>query len=102
MGTSREERRRQWAEWLEKWRGSGQSKAAFCREHSLNTWQFYDWSRRLGRAEVAASSGGFAQVQSGGGSGVVLRVAGGLDLELQPGFDESTLVRVLRTLGAAC
>ena len=47
MGQSREE-------YLSRWRGlvsdqvaSGKSVAAFCREHGLRVWQFYEWKKRL-------------------------------------------------------
>ena len=94
------ERREHWRGVLEQWRQSGQKGAAFCREHGLSVWQLHYWRRRLAGEEPSGSVV-FARVRSVGGSGVRLRL-GGLELELEPGFDEGTLKRLLRALGAAC
>ena len=97
---ARTERREHWRGVVEEWRRSGLKKAAFCRERGLAVWQFHYW---CGRQAGNGDGGGavFARVQATGGSGLRLRV-GGLEVEVEPGFDEGTLRRVLRALGAAC
>jgi hypothetical protein len=94
------ERRDHWHGVVEQWRQSGLKRAAFCRERGVTVWQLRYWHRRLA-GEDLSGSGVFARVRSVGGSGVRLRL-GGLELELEPGFDEGTLKRLLRALGAAC
>lgn len=94
------ERQDHWREVLEQWRQSGLKRAAFCRERGLTVWQLRYWHRRLAGKEPSGS-GVFARVRSVGGSGVRLRLCG-LELEVEPGFDEATLKRLLRALGAAC
>ena len=51
-----------------------------------------------------AEAGGFVQVTppAAGGSGVVLRLRTGIELELQPGFDAATLKRLLDLVLAPC
>ena len=95
------QRREHWRGVVEQWRQSGQKKAPFCRERGLALWQLHYWCGRLGGAG-AAGTGVFAPVRGVGGSGVRLRLGGGLELEVEPGFDEATLRRLLRALGAAC
>jgi hypothetical protein len=42
-----EERGRRWTERVSKWQASGQSQAAFCREHGLNGNTFNYWKLRV-------------------------------------------------------
>ncbi len=91
------QRREHWHGVVEQWRQSGQKKAAFCRERGLTLWQFHYWCRRQ-----VGEGGVFARVRGVGASGLRLRLGGGLELEVEPGFDEATLRRLLRALGAAC
>lgn len=95
------QRRENWRGVVEQWRQSGQKKAVFCRERGLALWQFHYWCQRQG-GEGAAAGGVFARVRSVGASGLRLRLGSGLELEVEPGFDEATLRRLLRALGAAC
>ena len=94
------ERQDHWRGVVEQWRRSGLKRAAFCRERGMTVWQFRYWHRRLA-GEAPSGSGVFAPVRSVGGSGLRLRL-GGLELEVEAGFDEATLKRLLRALGAAC
>jgi hypothetical protein len=94
------ERQDHWRGVMEQWRQSGLKRAAFCRERGVTVWQLRYWHRRLA-GEAPSSCGVFAPVRSVGGSGLRLRL-GGLELEVEPGFDEATMKRLLRALGAAC
>ena len=98
-GTAREELRDLWRERLKLWREGDLSGAAFCREHDLSIYQFRYWVRRIAELD-ANESGGFARVTAPG-SGIRLVLPGGLRVEVEPGFDEATLKRFLRT-AAAC
>ena len=94
---------RQWYEWIERWRQSGLSQAAFCREHGLVVSQFYYWRQRLedaveGFAEVVAEEPPPAEAAGAGGSGVRLRI-GELVVEVDRDFDAATLRSVLAVAG---
>ena len=97
---SREARRAHWREVMDAWRESGLSKAAFCRERGIGQHLFYYWQRRLGEGASPVGEG-FTRVEvvDPAASGVRLRLVSGLVLELEPGFDEGTLARVLRVVG---
>lgn len=93
---TKEARRAHWSGVMEAWRRSGQSKAAFCREHEIGEPVFYYWQRQL-REDSSPEVEGFAQVGPVdlAGSGVRLRLPSGMVLELEAGFDAVTLSRVL-------
>ena len=98
---TRATKRDHWKSVLDRWRESGLSKAAFCRENGIRPWQFHYWCRRL--AEPEPLNDGFARVQCAefGGTGVRVRLPSGLTLELAPDFDPEVLVRFLRA-AASC
>jgi hypothetical protein len=50
---SKEQRRRQWEKRIARWRGSGLSMAAYCREHEVNYAQLVWWRRHLQRDAAA-------------------------------------------------
>lgn len=95
-----EERRGHWRGVIDTWRGSGLSKAAFCREHGIGIWQFYYWAQRLGELD-ADRAVAFARVSTAE-SGLRLVLPGGVRLEIEAGFDPATLRRVLAVLAAPC
>ena len=97
---SPEERQEQWRGIMDAWRQSGLSKAAFCRQRDIGVWRFHYWARRLAEIEEHPG-GGFARVAPAG-SGLRLVLAGGLCLEVEPGFDSATLKRFLAALASAC
>ena len=98
-----EARRQEWEAWLELWRESGKSAAAWCRENSLPYWKFNYWRRRLDPTspEEAGQAGAAFTLLSGaepdGGTGVVLEV-GRVRLLVQPGFDPNVLASVVGAL----
>ena len=97
-----EKKRHYWLGVLEDWQESGQSKAEFCRERNLRAWQFYYWHRRLGDGP-SRSGRGFVRVAAlSETSGIRLRTAGGLEIELDDSFDEQTLKRFLSVLASPC
>lgn len=93
-----DERIAHWRGVVEQWQDSGMSKAGFCRENEVPVWQFYYWVKRL--SELDGNDAGFARV-SAAGSGVCLRL-GGVRLEIEPGFDEATVKRLVTVLAASC
>ena len=98
--TTRSERREHWHGVVAEWQASGESQAGFCRERGLAVWQFRYWAKQLG-GTPPASDQRFAEVSSPG-LGLRLRLPGGLVLEVEPEFDESTLRRFLRAAADPC
>ena len=98
--TERDAREAGWRQRVVDWRGSGKSGTEFCREHELAEWQFRYWVGRISDLDNAGGEG-FAQVASPR-SGLSLSLPGGLHLEVEPDFDESTLKRFLRAVSPAC
>lgn len=105
-----EERRAFWQTQLANWSQSGLSQAAYCRAQGLNGNRFRWWKRQLTRASGAsqqAAAGSFLAVKvhpqalierSGNASGVTLRLASGVRVEVACGFDAPTLQAVVETL----
>ncbi len=101
---TRAERREHWSGILEQWRESGLGKSAFCRQQDIPPWQFHYWFKRL-EEQAQEPAEGFARVHASSGmagSGIRLRLASGLEIDLDPGFDEKTLLRFLRVASGAC
>ena len=98
--SEREARETEWRQRVSDWRQSGMSGAEFCREHELPEWQFRYWVKRIAELDGPGDEG-FARVSSPV-SGLCLSLPGGLRLEVEAGFDESTLKRFLRTVSSAC
>ena len=96
----RDANRVEWREHVADYRGSGLSAAAYCREHELSVWKFRYWAKRIAELD-GGGSGGFAQVSTPD-SGLRLALPGGLRLEVDPGFDEATLMRFLAVVSRAC
>lgn len=103
---------RVWGGRIEAWRRSGESQAAYCRRHGLKRALFVYWKRRLEEpdagitgcstiqlVEVPAARGSNGANGSAAATGVVL-VAAGWRVELEAGFDEAALRRVLTVLEA--
>ena len=95
------EKRRHWAELIEQWGNSGQSKASFCRDHDLSECQFHYWHGRSKQVESLSGSG-FSRVDCVPDSGLRLRLGAGFEFELDSDFDELTLKRFLSVLRSLC
>jgi hypothetical protein len=99
------------AVWL-RWRGlvseqaaSGKRVAAFCGEHDLRTWQFYEWKKRLRDAhapefvEVAVRpEAEIAQPTSRKERAIEVRLSKGRSLLVERGLDASHLRALLAVL----
>jgi transposase-like protein len=95
-----------------KWRGlvseqlsSGQTVAAFCRDHGIRASQFYDWKKRIREGEAAK----FVEVKVKESSeqrkpaperspAIAIRLNKGRSLLVEPGFDASHLRALLTVL----
>lgn len=94
-----------WRGHVEAWSASGGGIAAYCRAQGLSEANFYYWRKRLGQAGGAASphreqAPSFVEVRmaSQSGAAIELALAGGRRIQVHPGFDAPTLVRLVSTL----
>ena len=92
-----------WAKWrglVSEQKRSGQSVAAFCREHGVCAPQLFAWKKRLGQAAAQ----GFVSVQvtedppATAGPAIEVRLSGGRSVIVEPGFDAVHLRAVLDVL----
>ena len=97
--SSGEQRRRQWEKRIARWLASGRSMAAYCREHEVNYAQLVWWCRRLQRDAASPSLTLIPVVAAGPSHGpIVIRLAGGIGIEVERGFDAGLLSAVVRAL----
>ena len=99
-------RREAWAKWrglISEHGGSGQSIAAFCRDHGVPVSQFFAWKKRL--RQTSAPS--FVEVQIveampqpsiAPGRAIEVALAGGRRVFVEPGFDPDHLRAVVTAL----
>ena len=97
-------RTRAWTKWrklISQQTKSGQSVAAFCREHELCAPQFFAWKKRL--SEAAAQK--FVEVKlaasipaAAAGVGIEVRLKNDVRLVVAPGFDAEHLQALVAAL----
>ena len=93
-----EERHAHWRSIIKDQSTSGKSIAAYCREAHIHTSLFYSWRRRLN--EQAPDRGAFVELKPvrPGASGICLRLEERFVLEVDQGFDPSTLRAIVAAL----
>src|SRR5881227_1435006 len=92
-----------WRPHLEAWESSGLSLRAYALREGLNVGSLASWKRRLRPAGASPTS--FVPVvvdpvSTRRPDGLELVVGDGMVLRIPPDFDETTLARVVRALGA--
>lgn len=109
-GRPEQRTREQWAVLVEEHKVSGQTQRAFCAERGIGQSTLRYWRRRLEEDALGGERGAGARLvpvrvrreaPMEGVSGVSLVAGGGVRIELAPGFDATTLERVLASLRAA-
>ncbi len=95
---SREERSTYWQGLIDKQAESGLSAAAFCREHQLNVYHFYNWRRRLRYNGLPTGFVELVADQENAASGIRIRLSDDLCIEVERGFDPFTLRSVMETV----
>lgn len=95
-----EQRRRQWERRVTRWRASGVSMAAYCRQHGLSYWMFVRWRQRIERAVEPALPLTLIPVvgPTPSGGAITIRLPDGIGIEVEPGFDAGVLSAVVRAL----
>jgi len=105
MGMPKPEVRSKWIGLISEQSQSGETVEAFCRERSLTTSQFYTWRKRLrGSAaerflEVQVAKPAARPAPSRRGA-IEIRLAEGLCVLVEPGFDPDHLRAVVAALEA--
>lgn len=92
---TREERTAHWSAIIERQAASGMSGLSWCKEHHVNPAGFYSWRRKLNAPERAE---GFIELNAVGGTGIHIHIGTTLSIEVERGFDPSTLCAVIATL----
>ena len=84
---------------LELFEGSGQTQAAFCREHGLSVASLCAWRRKRREADAPP---GFREVRVGGfapaAAGPLVRLPDGIEIVLPAGVCASELCRIVTAL----
>jgi hypothetical protein len=96
----RQQRRRQWEGHVARWRASGLSMAAYCRQHELSYAAIVWWRRRLEQAIAPALPLTLIPVvaPTPSGGAITIRLRDGIGIEVEPGFDAGVLSAVMRAL----
>jgi hypothetical protein len=91
-----------WQNHLCDWQASGLSQAGYCREHGLSNKSFVYWKKRLRPVRAAVSLVEVPRLQAVAmvsPSGPLRLIIGNrYGIEIERGFDEQTLDRLLRVL----
>ena len=97
-----QQRRKFWENHLRAWQASGLSQAGYCREHGLSDKSFVYWKKRLVPARVAVSLVEVPRYQAApmlcASRPLRLMLGNRYGIEIEQGFDEQTLERLLRVL----
>ncbi len=97
-----QQRRKFWEKHLSDWQASGLSQTGYCREHGLSIKSFVYWKKRLVSARVSVSLVEVPRFQSAPMVSPLrplrLMVGNRYGVEIERGFDEETLDRLLRVL----
>lgn len=100
----RQEKQRFWGGHLSRWKESGLSQSAYCREHQLNLHRFVYWKKRLAPQKPSVSlvelpvSRQKTAYQFPSAAPISIVFGGRCHIEVRPGFDPSSLEVVLRVL----
>lgn len=100
-------KRSKWEHHIESWERSGQSQAAYCREHGLSYGLFAYWKRRLKRPESYQSAVKLVPIgvsraflpPANTATPLRLFIDERYQVEVLPGFDGATLKRLIEALG---
>jgi hypothetical protein len=97
-----QQKRNFWETHLQAWQASGVSQAGYCRKHGLSHKSFVYWKKRLVSARVSASLVEVPRYQSAPVLSPCkpfrLMLGNRYGIEIERGFDEQTLARLLRVL----
>ena len=97
------EAEKKWRVHVDTWSASGMSMRAFAQREGLNVGSLSAWQRRFRVDATPATTFAPLVVQSGSAkshNGFELTLRDGIGLRIPPDFDEATLTRIVRAIGA--
>lgn len=102
--TPRVERRAYWQGHVQRWRASGQSKQAYCRDHGLKPANLYRWCAKLGDGQSQRPRFVPLQLPLLAGNGYVMELAlgGGRVLRIGADADPRWVSQLVRELEREC
>jgi transposase-like protein len=95
------ERVSSWQKLVKEQAQSNLSVGDFCRDHQINCQRFYLWRQRFNSQPQTSSRNSFLELvpsSKNKESGIRLKVDHGLSIELDCGFDPSTLRQIISLL----
>lgn len=98
---TKKERVTNWQKLIKEQAQSNLSVGGFCRDHQINPQRFYLWRQRFNSQSPTSGTGAFLELvpsSKNKESGIRLKVDQGLSIELDCGFDPSTLRQVISLL----
>jgi len=98
---TKEDRVTYWQKLIKEQAQSNLRVGDFCRNHQINPQRFYLWRQRFNSQSSASGTGAFLELvpsSKNKESGIRLKVDQGLSIELDCGFDPSTLRQVISLL----
>jgi hypothetical protein len=98
---TQEQRATYWQNLVNAHSRSSLSVTDFCRDHQIKRQRFYLWRQRFQSQSNPPVTGAFLELvpsSNKGESGIRLRIDQGLSIELDRGFDPSTLSQVISIL----
>ena len=92
-----------WRDLMDRWRGSGQTVAAFCAAHHVSQATFYSWRKRLTAAgpDTTTPAPTFAPVRVVPDPTVEVVLPTGLVLRVPVSSDPTAVARLVAALGGA-
>lgn len=103
-GKRRAQAQARWAGLIKQWRNSGRTMRTWCSEREVSYTQLCRWRRRLEAERVAAPLTLIPVVSTATRNALVVRLPGGVGIEVEGGFDPALLAAVVRVLAesASC
>jgi hypothetical protein len=98
---TKEDRITHWRAIIEKQAASGKSAALFCRDHNIKIHQFHWWRGRFRKENTEGKETGFLELvpcSRSQHSGIRICLSDGLLIEVEQGFDPTTLRGVIETI----
>jgi hypothetical protein len=97
-----------WARHIEGWKASGKSQREYCERSGIALSTFGRWWKKLGQRQKGMECRAPVEIPRpvreeyafrAGGTGLVVRLPGGIEVHVDERTDEDLLLRVVRTLG---
>jgi transposase-like protein len=103
---TQEQRITYWQKLVKAHNQSNRTVTDFCRDHQINRQSFYRWRQHFKSDQsTAQAAGAFLELvpaSKNGESGIRLRIDADLAIELDCGFDPSTLGQVISIVKRSC